>query len=112
MVQSDQVHRKGVRANRVMIRKGKSDCGLRPVISRSMIELLEARLVLSTFLVTNTNDSGPGTLRQAVLDANVDEHDDTIFFDANGVFANPQTIYLQSTLVISPTSGALEIIGT
>jgi titin len=34
------------------------------------IEPLEDRLVLSAFSVVNTNDSGPGSLRQAILDAN------------------------------------------
>jgi hypothetical protein len=34
------------------------------------LELLEDRTVLSTLTVMNTNDSGAGSLRQAVLDAN------------------------------------------
>src|SRR5262249_18337939 len=33
------------------------------------LETLEDRTVLSTFTVTNTNDSGPGSLRQAISDA-------------------------------------------
>jgi hypothetical protein len=32
---------------------------------------VEDRTLLSTFLVTNTADSGPGSLRQAILDSNV-----------------------------------------
>ena len=32
------------------------------------------------FVVTNTNDSGPGSLRQAMLDANTDSVDDAIHF--------------------------------
>jgi hypothetical protein len=31
---------------------------------------MEDRTLLSTFLVSNTDDSGPGSLRQAILDAN------------------------------------------
>jgi hypothetical protein len=31
---------------------------------------VEDRVVLSTFVVTNTNDSGPGSLRQAILNSN------------------------------------------
>jgi hypothetical protein len=44
----------------------------RPVRSRLRVEQFEDRLVLSptTFFVTNTNDNGAGSLRQAILDAN------------------------------------------
>ncbi len=37
--------------------------------NRPRCEWLEDRTVLSTFLVTNTDDSGPGSLRQAILDS-------------------------------------------
>jgi len=46
----------------------------------------------ATFTVTNTNDSGAGSLRQAVLDANTAVGTDTIVFDAS--FDAPQTITL------------------
>jgi hypothetical protein len=46
------------------------------------------------FIVTNANDSGAGSLRQAVLDANNFTGPDTINFDAS--FGNPQTITLTS----------------
>jgi parallel beta-helix repeat protein len=36
------------------------------------LEPVEPRLLLSTFEVTGTGDSGPGTLRQAILDSNAD----------------------------------------
>ncbi|HZL88303.1 MAG TPA: hypothetical protein VFB96_07990, partial [Pirellulaceae bacterium] len=36
---------------------------------RLLLEPLEDRRVLATFLVTNIDDSGPGSLRQAMLDA-------------------------------------------
>jgi hypothetical protein len=39
----------------------------------------------STFTVTNTNDSGPGSLRQAMLDANANPGTDTIAFNIPGV---------------------------
>src|SRR5262249_40499628 len=37
---------------------------------RPRLELLEDRHLLSTFTVMNANDSGPGSLRQAILDSN------------------------------------------
>ena len=37
-----------------------------------------------TFVVTNTNDSGPGSLRQAILDANAGRGSDVIAFDIPG----------------------------
>src|SRR5262245_43378446 len=44
------------------------------------VEALEDRTVPSTFTVTNTNDSGDGSLRQAVLDANALAGPDAINF--------------------------------
>ena len=44
-------------------------------------------------LVTNTNDSGPGSLRQTIAEACPNA---TITFDTAGVFATPQTITLTS----------------
>jgi hypothetical protein len=44
------------------------------------LESLESRQVLSTFMVTNDNDSGQGSLRQAVIDANAEDGPDTIKF--------------------------------
>ena len=37
----------------------------------------------ATFTVTNTNDAGPGSLRQAVLDANALSGADEILFDSS-----------------------------
>ena len=37
---------------------------------RPRLEWMEDRTLLSTFLVNNTDDSGPGSLRQAILDSN------------------------------------------
>lgn len=43
-----------------------------------------ARLNAASFIVTDLADAGPGTLRQAILDANTTPGDDTISFTTNG----------------------------
>ncbi len=55
-----------------------------------------------TYLVTNANDSGAGSLRQALLDANVHVGGDVVIFD-EAFFATPQTIKL--------TTGEINISG-
>ena len=44
------------------------------------LEMLEGRTLLSTYTVTNANDSGAGSLRQAILDANAHGGADTVAF--------------------------------
>lgn len=47
--------------------------------------LLSSRaLAAATFTVSNTNDAGPGSLRQAILDANANPGEDTIVFAIAG----------------------------
>lgn len=67
------------------------------------LEHLERRVVPATLLVTNTNDSGTGSLRAAITQANLDTIADTIQFAINGG-TGFNTISLQSTLpsVVSP----------
>ena len=48
--------------------------------NRPELELLEARHPLSTLFVSNTDDSGAGSLRQAILDANAHAGSDDIEF--------------------------------
>jgi len=48
--------------------------------SAVLFETIEPRLLFSTFTVTNTNDSGSGSLRQAILNANKTTAADTIKF--------------------------------
>ena len=46
--------------------------------------LVAAQAAAATFTVTNTNDDGPGSLRQAITDANADATADTIVFAIPG----------------------------
>lgn len=50
----------------------------------------------ATFTVTNTNDAGPGSLRQAIIDANAASGADTIAFNIPG--AGPHSIQISSSL--------------
>jgi Bacterial Ig-like domain (group 3)/Right handed beta helix region len=59
-------------------------------------ESLEGRLLLSTFTVLNTDDSGAGSMRQAILDADGATGANTIAFDIPG--AGVQTIAPLSAL--------------
>src|SRR5262249_5931879 len=65
----------------------------------------------ATFTVTNTTDSGAGSLRQAILDANgggAGPH--TIAFDIPG--SGVHTIAVSSALPTSSVSGGLTVDGT
>jgi hypothetical protein len=48
------------------------------------VESLEDRTTPATFTVTTTADAGPGSLRQAILDANADSDQDDITFNLPG----------------------------
>jgi parallel beta-helix repeat protein len=56
----------------------------REIARRLCVEPLEVRWLPSTYVVTTTDDSGPGSLRQAILDANAHQGPDTIAFDIAG----------------------------
>ncbi len=72
-------------------------------MNRSLAVVLAFGFVASataaTFTVTNTNDSGAGSLRQAILDANGNPGPDTIAFAIPG--SGVQTIALGSTLSVT-----------
>src|SRR5436309_775386 len=63
--------------------------------SPPVLERLEERCLLAVFTVTNTNDDGPGSLRQAILDANANPGLDTINFN---IGSGVQTINVGSTI--------------
>jgi hypothetical protein len=71
---------------------------------------LEDRRLMSTFTVTNTADSGPGSLRDAIGLANLDAGASTVDFES-AVFSTPQTITLTGQLELSNTSATETITG-
>src|SRR5687767_7010790 len=66
----------------------------RPV--RPQLEVLEGRLAPATFTVTNTNNLGAGSFRQALSDANAAAGADVIAFNIPG--SGVKTIPLTSPL--------------
>src|SRR5207237_3596523 len=54
------------------------------------------RVRAAAFVVTNTNDSGAGSLRQAIIDSNANAGADTISFNIPGT--GPRIIRLASPL--------------
>ena len=69
--------------------------------------VLAASAQAATFTVTNTNDSGAGSLRQAVLDTNAAASADTIAFAIPGT--GPHTITLAS--ILPQITGTLTVDG-
>jgi hypothetical protein len=69
---------KSNRRNRLFARQARKRC--KSGQCRPQLEALEDRWLPSVFTVTNTNDSGPGSLRQAITDANSNPGPDTINF--------------------------------
>ncbi|WP_417385100.1 choice-of-anchor Q domain-containing protein [Gimesia sp.] len=61
---------------------GSQTPSVQALVSRNVIETLEDRTLLTAFTVVNTNDSGAGSLRDAIAQANANEGADTITFDA------------------------------
>jgi hypothetical protein len=64
----------------------------------------------TTIVVTNTNDSGPGSLRQALADAN---NGDTIVFAITGTIAlTTGELLVGTSVTISATPGSMAVDGT
>ncbi|QDV53624.1 choice-of-anchor Q domain-containing protein [Gimesia fumaroli] len=70
----------------------------RALVSRNAAESLEDRTLLTVFTVVNTDDSGEGSLRDAIEQANASAGADTISFDAS---LADQTIQLMNQLRIT-----------
>ena len=76
-------------------------------------EQFEDRLLLSTLLVTNTADTGSGSLRQAILDANLASGKDTIDFNIPDNQTGLYVINLNTTSgALPPISDVLTLDGT
>jgi len=76
-------------------KKSRVPCS-RSFTSKPRLEILEDRALPSTFTVINTADSGAGSLRQAILDANAASGSNSIDFDIPGT--GTHTIALASAL--------------
>ncbi len=81
----------------------------------AQLESLEDRALLATFTVTNVNDSGAGSLRQAVADANAAADADTIQFSgaaAGGTITLTSQIDITQDLVIDGGDSGVTIAGS
>ena len=83
---------------------------------RPVLEVLEGRVLLSTFTVNSLGDAGSGSgdsgdLRYCINQANANNQANTIVFDST-VFSTPQTITLiGSQLELEDTGGTQTITG-
>src|SRR5918993_3207781 len=84
---------------------------LRPRPRRAFApEALEARLLLATYTVTNVNNDGSGSLRQAITNANNNAGADVIRFN---IPARPDNTYtIQLSTFLGPITGQVDIDGT
>ena len=76
---------------------------------RPTVMALEGRTLLSTLTVSNTDDSGSGSLRAAVAQANTDGGGDTIGFSS--LFNSTQTITLTSGQLTLSNPATTSIVG-
>ncbi|MDQ3798554.1 MAG: hypothetical protein M3384_03810, partial [Acidobacteriota bacterium] len=80
-------------------------------VGGQIFTVTQAGIVGTVLTVTNTNDSGAGSLRNAISQAVATTESRTIVFD-QAVFNTPQTITLASNLLISNSNGGtITIIG-
>ena len=70
----------------------------------SLLTVLAGTANAATFVVNNVNDTGPGSLRDALNLADAANGDDVVNFDPS-VFKTAQTIQTNSSLAINPAAG-------
>jgi hypothetical protein len=77
---------------------------------RFQVEALEGRQLLSTFTVSNTNDSGSGSLRQAILSSNATTGPNSINFNIAGTGVHTINVLSQLPAISQPVTlnGATE----
>ena len=68
-----------------------------PAASASRFERLEPRLLMATWFVLNNNDSGAGSLRQAIASA---ANNDTIRFNTSGSIVLNSPLSIGKSLTI------------
>ncbi len=87
-------------------RQGQSTQPGNRAVARAVAEALEERLFF--YQVTTTADSGPGSLRQAILDLNSQGNRQLIEFKLAGTEASPARIVLDSPLPRLTTSALIQ----
>src|SRR5262245_23777340 len=92
------------------------ECKRKPLTVRPMLEELERRLAPATFLVSNLNDSGGGSLRQAILDANSNPGADLVQFTGAGAsgtitLTTAEIDITDSVTIQGPGAAALTVSG-
>jgi hypothetical protein len=80
------------------------------LLSSVLLVIAASSAQAATFTVTNTNDSGLGSLRQAILDANANSGTDTIAFNLPG--AAPHTIQPAAFSVLPTITDPVIVDGT
>ena len=84
---------------------------LRPLHDHVAVESLETRELLTTFSVANLNDAGPGSLRDAIGQANSNPGADTITFATSGkITLTTGEIQITESLAVTGNGAANTII--